>query len=144
MDSLQKAVRDTDNSSCSQHQFQILNANVPKSPKSKVLNITITMMTIQKLKPSKINFLTLQATQLGKGKEVIQERNQIPEESKHPSPNEGKHSHSTFVFLGLGYLTQNNFRLHPFTREFHHFFSLNSWIQFHCVHVPHFHYPFIS
>ena len=43
-----------------------------------------------------------------------------------------------FVFLGLGYFTQNeSLKFHPFACKIH-VFVFNSWIEFHCVDVSHF------
>jgi hypothetical protein len=43
-----------------------------------------------------------------------------------------------FVFLGLGYLTQNFFKFHPIACKFHDVIAFNSWVIFHCINVPFF------
>lgn len=54
-----------------------------------------------------------------------------------------KREYVTFVFMEPGYLTQCNvFQSHSFTCKSYDFIFLR--IEFSCVYVPHFHYPFIS
>ena len=50
-----------------------------------------------------------------------------------------------FVFLDLGYLTQDDdFQFHPFAWKFHNDMIFNSWLIPHSVNVPHFPHPLFS